>query len=188
MRKLKIVSILICMVCVCSLTGCLPLLLLSGSNNNEESTEANETNATKETESVERQTESTTEETEQNQTSFEYSDMTVEFIEYKIEEDLSGNQCLVLYFDFTNNSNDSQSFTYNFIVKAFQDGVEMDNTYIHVNDETKNSSKEIKSGMTIRVAKNYKLENISGLIEFEITPFSIWSDKILLEHQFNLGE
>ena len=158
-------------------------MLLSSNNNNDA-----ETNATKETDLTKEQTESNVEETEQNQTSFEYSGMTVEFVEYKIEEDMAGNSCLVLYFDFTNNSEDSEAFNYNFIVKAFQDGIEMDYTYIHVNDETENASKEIKSGMSVRVAENYKIENISGVIEIEITPFSIWSDKVLFEHQFNLSE
>lgn len=128
------------------------------------------------------------EEKEENIKSFEYADMTVEFIEYSIEENAVGEKCLVLYFDFTNDRDESQAFGYTFTVKAFQDGVELEPTYFQVNKETENSTKEIKPGVTLRVAEQYGIEDVSGTIEVEIEPFNIWSDKVLLDYEFSLDE
>jgi hypothetical protein len=128
------------------------------------------------------------EDKEENSKSFEYADMTVEFIEYSIEENAVGEKCLVLYFDFTNDRDESQAFGYTFTVKAFQDGVELEPTYFQVNKETENSTKEIKPGVTLRVAEQYGIEDVSGTINVEIEPFNIWSDKVLLDYEFSLDE
>lgn len=128
------------------------------------------------------------EEPEEPATSFEIADMTVNFVEYKIEENAMGEQCLVLYFDFTNNSEESQAFGYTFSVKAFQNGVELEPTFFHVNTETENSTKEIKPGVTLRVAEQFGIEDVSGTIEVEIEPFNIWSDKMLFDYKFSLDE
>lgn len=86
MRKLKIVTILICMVCVCSLTGCLPFLLFSNHSNKQEQittqenitqteTTVQETTIVKETEEI------TTEET-----------IPLSYEEYK-------NNCVEMFYD-----------------------------------------------------------------------------------------
>lgn len=144
--------------------------------------------AKEEAENVEEQKEETVKrkEEKENSKSFEYADMTVEFVEYAIEENSIGEQCLVLYFDFTNNYKESQAFGYTFTVKAFQDGVALDHTYFHVNKETENSDKEIKPGVTLRVAEQFGIDDISGTINIEIEPFNIWSDKTLLDYEFSL--
>lgn len=151
----------------------------------DEENNAEKNNST--TQVIEQETEEpTTEEVEEIKTSFEYAEMNVEFLEYKIEEDAAGTQCLVLYFDFTNNDKDNHAFGYTFDVKAFQNGVQLEPTYFHVNDETHNAEKEIKTGVTLKVAEQFELENVSGDIEIEIEPFNIWSDKILFSYEFNL--
>lgn len=122
----------------------------------------------------------------ENEKLFEYGDMKVEFLEYKIEEDAAGTQCLVLYFNFTNNEDDSYAFGYTFDVNVFQDGVELEPTYFHVNDETENGDKEIKTGVTLTVAEQFELKEVSGNIEIEIEPFNIWSDRTLFEYEFSL--
>lgn len=91
MRKLKIVSILICMVCVCSLTGCLPLLLLSNHSNKQEQTSAEQNTAQ---ENI-TQTETTVQETT---TAKETEEITTEettplsYEEYK-------NNCVEMFYD-----------------------------------------------------------------------------------------
>lgn len=151
----------------------------------DEENNAEKNNST--TQVIDQETEEpTTEEVEESKTSFEYAEMNVEFLEYKIEEDAAGTQCLVLYFDFTNNAKDSYAFGYTFDVKAFQDGVELEPTYFHVNDETHNAEKEIKTGVTLKVAEQFELKDVSGEIEIEIEPFNIWSDKTLFTYEFNL--
>lgn len=159
------------------------VLTPSNENNADSTTEKNE--STTETVNSEKEDETTDGEDEKRD-SFNYADMNVEFLEYKIEEDAAGTQCLVLYFDFTNNDKDSHAFGYTFDVKAFQDGVQLEPTYFHVNDETHNAEKEIKTGVTLKVAEQFELENVSGDIEIEIEPFNIWSDKTLFTYEFNL--
>ena len=118
---------------------------------------------------------------------FEKYGLNVKFLEYKIEENTWGDKCLVLYFDYENNSEESCSFGYTFTVKAFADGIEIEPTYGTVNDETENSYKEIKPGAKLTVAEAYELGNIeSGKIEIEVTPFNIWSDAIVWEYSFDL--
>lgn len=123
---------------------------------------------------------------EEDGTSFEYANMDVKFVKYEIEEDAAGTQCLVLYFDFTNNDDESHAFDYTFTVKAFQDGIELKSTYFHVNDETHNAEKEIKQGVTLKVAEQFEIKDVSGKIEIEVEPFNIWSDRTLFEYSFNL--
>lgn len=159
------------------------VLTPSNENNADSTTEKNE--STTETVNSEKEDETTDGEDEKRD-SFNYADMNVEFLEYKIEEDAAGTQCLVLYFDFTNNDKDNHAFGYTFDVKAFQNGVQLDPTYFHVNDETHNAEKEIKTGVTLKVAEQFELENVSGDIEIEIEPFNIWSDKTLFTYEFNL--
>lgn len=159
------------------------VLTPSNENNADSTTEKNE--STTETVNSEKEDETTDGEDEKRD-SFNYADMNVEFLEYKIEEDAAGTQCLVLYFDFTNNAKDSYAFGYTFDVKAFQDGVELEPTYFHVNDETHNAEKEIKTGVTLKVAEQFELKDVSGEIEIEIEPFNIWSDKTLFTYEFNL--
>ena len=159
------------------------VLTPSDGNATESTTERNE--STTETVVSEKKDETTDGEDEKRD-SFNYADMNVKFLEYKIEEDAAGTQCLVLYFDFTNNAKDSYAFGYTFDVKAFQDGVELEPTYFHVNDETHNAEKEIKTGVTLKVAEQFELKDVSGEIEIEIEPFNIWSDKTLFTYEFNL--
>ena len=57
---------------------------------------------------------------------------------------------------------------------------------VSVNEETKNGSKEIEPGMTLRVAEQYEIKDVSGKIKIQVEPFNIWSDETLFEYEFNL--
>ena len=185
LKKIFLIYIVLCF---------LGLLLNSGSNEEKEAEDAKtEVTSEKTQDIIEEQEEEPVKRKEdkeenKNSKSFEYADMIVYFVEYSIEENAVGEKCLVLYFDFTNDRDESQAFGYTFTVKAFQDGVELEPTYFHVNEETKNSTKEIKPGVTLRVAEQYGIEDVSGTIEVEIEPFNIWSDELLLDYEFSLDE
>lgn len=119
---------------------------------------------------------------------FSYDKMDVEFIECKIEDNAWGEKCFVVYFDFTNNSEENKTFMYSFSVKAFQNGVEMESSLGHVNDETKNHGKEIQPGATIRVADAFYIEDEKSAIEIEVEPWISFSDKKLFEMKIDLTE
>lgn len=118
--------------------------------------------------------------------SFTYDKMDVKFIEHKVENDMSGTQCLVLYFDFTNNSEENKTFFTSFDVKAFQNGVSLDESFIHVNEETKNHGREIQPGTTVRVAEAFVLSESKDTIDIEIEPYISFLKKSLLEFEVNL--
>lgn len=127
-------------------------------------------------------------EEEEEKNKFNYDEMDVEFIEYKIEENMVGDECFVLYFDFANNSDENAAFMYKFSVKAFQNGVEMESSWNHVNDETKNHGKEIQPGTTIRVADAFYIEDKESPIDIEVGPWASFSNKKLFQLEIKPSE
>lgn len=118
--------------------------------------------------------------------SFEYMDINVKFLESKIEYDSIDRENLVLYFQFTNNSKENQAFCYNFIVSAFQNGVALDDSYFYTDSEaSRNYEREIQPGTSIIVSYNYQIKDKTTPIQIEITPFSVWTDRKLLEFTVN---
>lgn len=110
---------------------------------------------------------------------FTYRDMTVKYLKHEIVVDDMNQTVLVIYYDFTNNSDENKTFVYSFEDTCFQNGVEVESSWWHVNDESKNTEKEIKPGTTITVASSFVLEESRDDIELEITPWI--GDKILFE-------
>lgn len=117
---------------------------------------------------------------------FTYEKMYVKYLGYKVEKNATGDECLVLYFDFTNNSDKNQTFSHAFSVNAFQNGVELDGSYFHVNEETKNANKEILLGTTLKVAEQFIMpEDKSGIL-IEIKPLISFSDEKLLQFEIQI--
>ena len=112
---------------------------------------------------------------EPNMIDTDIRDCHVKYISSSIETNYVDEPCLVIYYEFTNNSDENKCFDYTIGAKAFQDGVELKSSYFHVNDETKDSSVEIQPGTTVTVASAYTLRNDSSDITLEV---STWlSDK-----------
>jgi len=132
----------------------------------------------KETDSNEPSDESTEE--------FEYGDCKVKYLRHEIVENDVGETVLVVYYDFTNNGEDSQCFDYLVSGKAFQNGVEVESSYWHANEESKNSEKEIQKGTTLTVADSYVLGESREKVTIEFRPFNVWSDKLLMSLELSL--
>lgn len=154
------------------------------------STEPDEDSTIKEIRTVETETDNesnpeiteepeTVEEKEELTDEFTYRDMTVKYLKHEVVVDDIDQTVLVVYYDFTNNSDENKTFDYSFDDTCFQNGVEVEHSWWHVNDESKNSGKEIKTGTTITVASSFVLGESRDDIELEITPWI--GDKILLE-------
>lgn len=112
---------------------------------------------------------------EQNLIDADVNDCHVKYISASIEDNYVDESCLVIYYEFTNNSNENKCFDYTIGAKAFQDGVELKESNFHVNDSTKDSSVEIQPGTTVTVASAYILRNDTSEISLEV---STWlSDK-----------
>lgn len=116
--------------------------------------------------------------------SFKNMGMSVEFLESKIEYDAIERENLVLYFKFTNNSNENQAFCYNYIVSAFQNGVALDDSYFHTDSEaSRNYEREIQPGTSVTVSYNYQIKDKITPIQIEV--ISMWTDRKLLEFTVN---
>ena len=101
----------------------------------------------------------------------DYQDTHLKYLKHEIATNAAGEKCLVVYFDFTNNSSDNKQFWTTYSTTAFQNGVELDTSYFNVNDYTKNYSREIQPGTTITVATDYKIGSDSSTVTVQVTPF-----------------
>ncbi len=124
---------------------------------------------------------------EKNENEFVYEDLKVVYKESKIEKDKSGKDCLVVYFDYTNNSDENQAFLYAFTVTVFQNGVELDGSWFQVNEETENDDKKIQPGTTITVAQAFTLNESRDAATIQVTPWISLSENILFEKQITLN-
>lgn len=132
--------------------------------------------------------ESADEETAASTGEFEYGDFAVKYLRHEITKNSAGETVLVVYYDFTNNGDDSQCFDYLVTGTAFQNGVEIESSYWHANEESENSSKEIKKGTTLTVAHSYVLGESRDNVTIEFRPFNMWSDKLLMSLELELKQ
>ena len=119
-------------------------------------------------------------------TQFEYKGMTVKYLKHEVMTDSIGQKVLVVYYDFTNNSDENQTFDFAFSDKCFQNGVEVEHSYWHTNEESKNSGKEIKPGTTLEVASSFVLGDCMDDVELEIEPWITWEENILFSMNLEL--
>ena len=96
------------------------------------------------------------------------SDCHIKYIKHEIVKNLSGDECIAVYYEFTNNSDKNKSFDYTVSDKAFQNGVELESSLFHVNDESKASGLEIKPEITITVCSVFVLRDEESDVELEI--------------------
>lgn len=92
----------------------------------------------------------------------------VKYLKYEILENMAGEKCIGIFFEFTNNSSESKAYDYTIMDKAFQNGVELQNSWFHLNDESKNSGLEIKPGVSIVVCSGYVLTSDTADVEVEV--------------------
>lgn len=94
-----------------------------------------------------------------------FGNFTLKYTGYEISKDYEGKSCIIVYFDYTNNSNESKAYEWSAGVKAFQNGVECDTAFILDSQNTAlgNSSKEVKSGTTIGVASAFLIEGMDDI-------------------------
>ena len=137
-------------------------------------------------ESVEENEEDTQENQENNGKEFTYEKMTVKYLRHEISENAAGDDVLIIYYEFTNNSKDNAAFDYSFSDKCFQNGVELEESIFHANDETKNSDKEIQPGTTLEVASAFMLGDSMDTVTLEIEPWVSFTDKKLMTLKLEL--
>lgn len=102
---------------------------------------------------------------------------------HEVVQNMAGDSCVAVYYQFTNNTSENQEFDLTVSDKAFQNGVELEQSVFHVNDESKLSGMEILSGVSITVCSGFVLRDESN-VELQIFPWisydSAPSDAMLL--------
>lgn len=102
----------------------------------------------------------------------------VKYLRHELVENMAGEKCAAVYYEFTNNDADNKAFMYVVNDKAFQDGVELKSSLFHVSDESHDKSAEIKTGVTITVCSAFELRDETTDIELEIEPWVNLSDSL----------
>ncbi len=97
-------------------------------------------------------------------------------------EDLSGEECVLVKYKFTNNSDRAISFNSAIDDKAFQNGVELKEDIFYGSDSNYSSNdvyKDVKPGVTLELEVPYELNDSVTDINVELKEFFGWSnDKI----------
>ena len=107
------------------------------------------------------------------------------YIEIKgasLSTDYEGNDAIVITLSWTNNSEETTNFGSIFLCQAFQDGIEMETTFVG-NDLEENIYKDIRPGATLEVNLSYLLSSQS-VVEFEVSDW-IWNADVLVSMDFD---
>lgn len=100
----------------------------------------------------------------------------VKYVKHEVVENKSGDKCIAIWYEFTNNSDENKAFIYTIGDKCFQDGVELESSIFHVNDDSKTADVEIKPGKTVTVCRGYVLRDETNEIELEISEWITLKD------------
>lgn len=104
-------------------------------------------------------------------------DCHVKYLKHEFIENSIGEDCIAIYYEFTNNDDEPRAFDYVVGEKCFQDGIELETSWFHVNDESHDSSAEIKQGKTVTVCSGFVLRDKTTEIELEVSPWITLKDE-----------
>lgn len=121
-----------------------------------------------------------------SETEFDYDDMRVRYVSHEIKKNDYGDSCLVIYFEFTNNSDENRTFIYSFNTNVFQNGMALENCMIFTNDTCRNRNNEIQPGTTITLACDYSLRGDMNNVTLQVEPWISFSENILMELELSL--
>lgn len=102
-------------------------------------------------------------------------DCHIEYLYHEIVQNMAGDWCVAVYYQFTNNSYANQAFYLTVSDKAFQSGVELEDSLFHVNDDSKTREVEIQPGVSVTVCSGFVLRDTSD-VELQISPWISFSD------------
>ena len=120
---------------------------------------------------------------------FEYSaeGFTYKYLKNEVKN-IGGSNYVFVFFEYTNNSNDTAIPYYSLVVSAFQNGVEI-SSYMSIDDgvpEADVAYKEVKSGTTTNVAFKFELSDESP-VSIEIQPMVSFGDVEIGEFTIDLN-
>lgn len=109
----------------------------------------------------------------------------IELKDAQVVTNYEGKNILVVKYTFTNYSEDTTSATVALYIKAFQDGVQLENGFLYTDDLTEdlaplqeNDWKDIRPGASIDCYAGFELDSTSE-VEVEVTEFISFDSTIL---------
>lgn len=113
--------------------------------------------------------------------------------DYELVKDYDGNDAIAIYYDFTNNGEESASFDIAFIYKAFQNGVELESTTVYLDEESfdmmdESTMTEIKPGVTLEVISTHKLNDSAGAVDVEVEEFTLVGGDAKVTKTFEIAQ
>lgn len=99
----------------------------------------------------------------------------VKYTGFAIKQDYDGKDCLVIYMDATNLSGKSSFANQGAFIKAFQNGVELENGFILEDEACNNSVKYVQNGVTLNIAEAFVLKDRSD-VDIEIEDLWNWTE------------
>ena len=99
----------------------------------------------------------------------------VKYTGFAIKQDYDGKDCLVIYMDATNLSGKSSFANQGAYIKAYQNGVELENSFIIEDEACDNSVKYVQDGVTLNIAEAFVLTDRSD-VDIEIEDLWNWTE------------
>lgn len=103
---------------------------------------------------------------------------------FDLIEDYEGNPALIVFFVWTNSTDDTTMFEVPYLISAYQDGISLDSTTISCEHEyyelTENLWREIRPGATLEMAKAFSLRSDSPIVEIEFNDWLFGDEPIKL--------
>lgn len=177
----SITGLVLNIIAICFTLFWFVLILFTG-DSTESTTQSTETineyyNQTAESNSEIKTQESETQIIEENTIDCTISKCHVKYLKHEFIVDRSDKDCIVIYYEFTNNSKEKQIFSHVVDDMAFQNGVELERSIWKIDDEEDNDYLEIKPGATIIVYSTFVLRNDSP-VEIELEEWISFDDKV----------
>lgn len=98
-----------------------------------------------------------------------------EYLGYEILKDSDGADAIVCTYNFTNNSEEAQSFDWAWLYTYFQDGVELDYSVVFLSEDSfdcyDDTATDIQPGNSLEVKTTYKLNSLESPVEVEFVDF-----------------
>ena len=113
-------------------------------------------------------------------------DYYVEILNSSFSKDYEDKDVIIVNFKFTNNSKTEISFGSAIKAKAYQDGIELDDLVLMLDDSFDNglTSLDVKPGATFSLQKAFLIRNNSQ-IEIEVSKWSFLSTDVVLKKIFS---
>lgn len=105
----------------------------------------------------------------------------VKYTGHALGNDYDGNPCIIIYYDFTNNSGENTDAQLSTQMKVFQNGVQCEAVYfldesLEGNESINNYTREIQPGTAVNVGEVYAISDMSP-VTVEVSEFLSWEDQ-----------